>query len=223
MANVEQSANMPKIEDSSKVCFLCGKTAFFVSFNSKRARCEERITRCPGYIEKALTTRKAKYPRKVYVPKPRGQVTDDTKKKMRIAAAKRDNSNIGRYVRTEQHRQNLREQMYLKIEKGIVVPLHDTKPELEFAKYLEEAGIGYKKQFVIQFGKIGIDRFRHAYDFHILGTNIIVEIDGDYWHSSEVAIERDKICDKVADDYGFHVIRVKTSELKSAIDRLTCL
>lgn len=32
-------------------CFLCGRPAFFVSVNTKNARCEYRITKCPGHIK----------------------------------------------------------------------------------------------------------------------------------------------------------------------------
>lgn len=107
-----------------------------------------------------------------------------------------------------------------KLDSGVMVVTHDTKPELEFAAYLDQCGIAFKKQYVIQFGKIGVDRFRHAYDFHILGTSILVEIDGDYWHSRPGAVERDQTCDLVASEKGFNVIRIRTSELKAKLQTL---
>lgn len=214
MVNVARSVNTTNMD---RVCDFCGSPALFIAVNSKKARCVERVTQCPGFVEKALVTRKVKYPRKIRVLKPRGPVSEETKAAMRTSAAKRDNTNIGRYHRTDEHRKNLREQMYHKLEQGIVVPKYDSKPEIEFATYLEQAGIGFKKQFIIQFGRIGVDRFRHAYDFHILDTNILVEIDGDYWHSKPGAVERDAECDKVASQRGYHVIRIKTSNLKQSL------
>jgi G:T-mismatch repair DNA endonuclease (very short patch repair protein) len=139
---------------------------------------------------------------------------------MTEAAARRDNTNIGRYQRTEEHRSALRLSMYEKLESGKLVVRHDTKPELAFAEQMDKLGISYKKQFVIQFGRIGIDRFRHAYDFHLLDTNILVEIDGDYWHSKPGAVERDSECDRVASDRGYHVIRIRTSNLKQSLEML---
>ena len=201
-------------------CYLCGSDAQFQSVNSKQYRCSEKVTQCPGFVSKALKTRKERYPRKEREKRIRKPVSDLTKSRMRTAAANRDNTNIGKYERTADHRDKLRISMYEKLESGKLVVRHDTKPELEFAAYLDSSNIGYKKQFIIQFGKIGIDRFRHAYDFHILNTNILVEIDGDYWHSRPGAVERDSECDKVASDHGYHVLRIKTSNLKEALEML---
>lgn len=198
-------------------CYLCGEVAAYRAINSGRYRCREKITQCSGFIANALKIRKERYPRKIRETKERGPVSDLAKSRMREAASKRDNSKIGKYHRTEEHRLALRLAMYEKLDSGKLVVRHNTKPELEFADYLNKAGIGFKKQFVIQFGKIGINRFRHAYDFHILDTNILVEIDGDYWHSRPGAVERDIECDRIASDRGFHVIRIKTSELKSSL------
>lgn len=38
-------------------CFLCKSQANFISFNSKKYRCVEQITKCPGFILKAETAR----------------------------------------------------------------------------------------------------------------------------------------------------------------------
>lgn len=50
---------MPKLTniDSSCICHLCGNTAFYISFNSKKMRCVEKITQCPGFIKKAEMSR----------------------------------------------------------------------------------------------------------------------------------------------------------------------
>lgn len=44
----------PTINDT---CFYCGSQAFFISVNSKQKRCTEKITQCPGVIQKAKKTR----------------------------------------------------------------------------------------------------------------------------------------------------------------------
>jgi hypothetical protein len=48
---------MPKLTNSNNTCYLCGRQAFYISFNSKKSRCEEKINRCPGFIAKAKHTR----------------------------------------------------------------------------------------------------------------------------------------------------------------------
>jgi len=50
---------MPKIFEVSEnnTCFLCGSQAFYISYNSKKMRCVEKITQCPGFVRKAEETR----------------------------------------------------------------------------------------------------------------------------------------------------------------------
>lgn len=50
---------MPKliIVDTNNTCFLCGGQAFYISYNSKKMRCVEKITQCSGFIKKAEASR----------------------------------------------------------------------------------------------------------------------------------------------------------------------
>lgn len=52
---------MPNLNNTNHTCYLCGSQAFFISFNSKKPRCVEKITQCPGFIKKAEATRKKRY------------------------------------------------------------------------------------------------------------------------------------------------------------------
>lgn len=38
-------------------CFYCGCQAFYISYNSKKMRCVEKITQCPGFVKKAEESR----------------------------------------------------------------------------------------------------------------------------------------------------------------------
>lgn len=49
---------MPKLDNLENVCYLCGGQAFFISVNSKRMRCTEKITQCPGFVKKAEEARR---------------------------------------------------------------------------------------------------------------------------------------------------------------------
>lgn len=53
----------------------------------------------------------------------------------------------------------------------------DTLPERQFAKFLDENGISYKKQ---------VRTFAGLIDFYIDELDLYVEIDGDYWHPVKV-------------------------------------
>lgn len=50
---------MPKLTtvNVNDTCFLCGGQAFYISYNSKKLRCVEKITQCPGFVKKAEASR----------------------------------------------------------------------------------------------------------------------------------------------------------------------
>ena len=53
---------MPKLTNvnNNNTCFLCGGQAFYISYNSKKLRCVEKITQCPGFVKKAEESRQKK-------------------------------------------------------------------------------------------------------------------------------------------------------------------
>lgn len=140
--------------------------------------------------------------------------SDETKIKMKESAKIRDNSNIGKYKRTEQHKETLSIQITKNIKSGKLKKSFNTKPELILKKILEDLNILYEQQFLIQFRKTKYSNWRHCYDFYICNTNILIEVDGDYWHSLENIKIRDIECNKIADKFGFNVIRFTEFQLK---------
>ncbi|MCK4358474.1 MAG: DUF559 domain-containing protein [Candidatus Cloacimonetes bacterium] len=60
-------------------------------------------------------------------------------------------------------------------------PFTNTKPELKMKEILNSLGIPFEHQF-----RLG----NHLYDFHILNTNILIEVDGDYFHSNPEKFKR---------------------------------
>ena len=75
-----------------------------------------------------------------------------------------------------------------------------TKPERQFASWCEEHDIQYERQYQI-------DKGMHRYDFKILGTSILVEIDGEFWHSSLEQKKKDKEFEGQASENGLTVLR----------------
>lgn len=81
-----------------------------------------------------------------------------------------------------------------------------TKPERIFAKWCDENGIEYDRQFQIEKGT-------HRYDFRIRNTNILVEIDGVYWHSQKEVMEKDIAFEQFAKLHEYYVIRFTDDEI----------
>lgn len=91
-----------------------------------------------------------------------------------------------------------------------------TWPEQEFAKLLKELEIEFEIQKIVG---------NKIFDFYIPSANLIVEVDGDYWHgNSETnkslnkmqlrAVNNDIYKEAVAKGYGYQIERVWESELK---------
>jgi very-short-patch-repair endonuclease len=78
----------------------------------------------------------------------------------------------------------------------------NTKPELDMKKILNDIGIEYKHQFRI----MDIEHF-YAADFYIEKFNIVLEVDGVYWHNYPHYRPLDLIRIKEMKDNGYNVIR----------------
>lgn len=81
-----------------------------------------------------------------------------------------------------------------------------TKPERDFAAWCDVNDIKYERQFQIKEGT-------HRYDFLLVGTNILVEIDGEFWHNNKKQREKDMMFEKFANDNGYTVLRFTDKEM----------
>lgn len=88
-----------------------------------------------------------------------------------------------------------------------------TKIERTFAAWCDERNIEYTRQFQLM-------PKHHRYDFLINGTKLLVEIDGEYWHTREHQIVKDKIFVDEAVKMGYNVIRFTDREMK--VTKLSC-
>jgi very-short-patch-repair endonuclease len=80
----------------------------------------------------------------------------------------------------------------------------DTSLELRFERFLKLAGIGFGKQFVVT-----TDRGPFTFDFIIPDRNMLVEIDGEYWHRKSLEVcNRDRLKETLAESMGFIVARI---------------
>jgi len=87
-----------------------------------------------------------------------------------------------------------------------------TSIEKAIESELIKLGINYESQ-----ARIG----RYLCDFYINDWNLVVECDGDYWHSLPENIQRDKKKDNWMKENGYNIIRLKESEIRK--DAEACL
>jgi len=88
-----------------------------------------------------------------------------------------------------------------------------TKPERDFAAWCEDNDIAYERQYQIQKGT-------HRYDFILKGTNVLVEIDGEFWHCTEEQLQKDRSFEEFAKKNGYNVVRFTDKQMYET--RLKC-
>jgi very-short-patch-repair endonuclease len=79
-----------------------------------------------------------------------------------------------------------------------------TKPELEMAEVLNNMGIVYQDQYRVD---------TRWYDFYLPEQNILLEVDGRYWHTTPDGLKRDKIKNRLAKKMGYRLVRVWEDEI----------
>jgi very-short-patch-repair endonuclease len=107
-----------------------------------------------------------------------------------------------------------------------------TKPELKFENFLKKKKIKYVRQFKLKGSN-------HPYDFYLPYYNLIVEIDGDFWHCNEITEprwknekfsingrsktdirEKDKMHTEYALKHGYNIKRIWESDVNGGDDLL---
>jgi len=100
--------------------------------------------------------------------------SEKTKKKISIANTGNIAWNKDLTKETDDRVRKMSEKALLRIQNNSG-PFKDTKPELKMKEILNELNIQFEHQFRLQ---------NHLFDFHLLNTNILIEVDGDYWHGN---------------------------------------
>lgn len=60
-----------------------------------------------------------------------------------------------------------------------------------------------------------VSNTQHLFDFWIKGTQILIEMDGEFWHSPSQVRAKDKWYTEEAAKVGYTVIRITDTELKT--------
>ncbi len=114
-----------------------------------------------------------------------------------------------RLPRTQKQKQAFIEGMARRMDKN------PTAPEKSFISILEEIGIAYETQKIVG-GKI--------YDFFIPSKNILIEVDGNYWHGKDKELKEMSLIQKkafyndikknaIAKNNGYEIERVWEEEI----------
>ena len=94
---------------------------------------------------------------------------------------------------------------------GVLSQTHHNKrktaPEKEFAEWCDSNQIEYIFQFQIK-------KLSHRYDFFIPKRNLLVEIDGVFWHSNEKRQALDRKFEDEAESFGFSIIRFTDKNIR---------
>jgi len=83
---------------------------------------------------------------------------------------------------------------------------NETGIERKIRKYLEKQGVFFKTQVAFE---------RYVVDFLLPDHGLVIEADGEYWHSKESVKKRDRIRDKKLIALGFDVVRLKEKDINS--------
>lgn len=88
------------------------------------------------------------------------------------------------------------------------IPSTFTSIEIKCASFLSENNIEYVSQFVLI-----TEKCSWVFDFYIPSMNLLIEIDGEYWHSKPMQINRDVLKTNAAKNLGYRLLRLSDTDL----------
>jgi len=88
----------------------------------------------------------------------------------------------------------------------------DTSIELKVKEYLRELGIKYVHPYYL--------KPKFILDFYVPSLNLIIECDGDYWHSLPKVVKRDKAKNNYLTKRGFRLLRLPESLINQRVECL---
>lgn len=122
------------------------------------------------------------------------------------------NENTSMRQSTEEHILKLREQIsfYIKNNKN---KKKDTSIELKCKYFLDNNNIMFEHQYILYDELYG----KWAYDFYIKSKNLLIETDGEYFHTKKETFNRDKIKNILAEKHGYLLLRLSDKNLNLSL------
>jgi len=122
----------------------------------------------------------------------------------KIVATKKRNRSLGILTKmdTKEYRQKQRLNTINRNAANPYKRFTNTKPEIEMKAILKELGIKYKHNYPIR-------NILHSYcaDFYVPKTNMVIEVDGKFFHNYPYGTEKDATRNKEMKEAGYFVLR----------------
>lgn len=84
----------------------------------------------------------------------------------------------------------------------------NTQIELQCIEYMNSQNINFIHQYILDTKKTS-----WLFDFYVPEKNLLIEIDGEYWHTKPKQINRDLLKSKAAKEHGFILLRISDLNL----------
>jgi len=157
--------------------FACGRNTGIVEW-SKKAKTERKGPGNPMYKKKpwnlGVNKTNSDYGKKMSEIQTGRDISDETKLKQSNSAKKRKVHGHTGHKHSEESKELMRQKTLERIKNGDF-PQIDTLPSRTMERILKKKKIRYKKEYVLG---------SWAFDFCCTDANILIEVDGDYWHSN---------------------------------------
>jgi len=101
-----------------------------------------------------------------------------------------------------------RRKAYIKKNGNPAIQKTETSIEIACKEFLEQNNIQYDFQYTLE-GK--------QFDFFLPEKNLLLEVDGEYWHTLEPSIRNDIEKHAIAQKYNIHILRVSSDNLDFSI------
>lgn len=194
------------------ICPKCSKV--FIDWKArKRIYCSmkcSKLGKSPWNKGKPWSAKTRKKMSESHLDKPNPHIgvpwTEKSKRKV-SETLKRKYKN-GEIILSEETRKKHSNNMIHKMKTGIINN-EDTLPERIMENYLLFNNVLYVKQYKYGMG---------IADFYLPEENIIIECDGEYWHSKPEVIERDIKKNNFLEEQGYIVFRFSDKEILSDVE-----
>ena len=151
-------------------------------------------------------------------------ISETTKKKQSESAKARIKHGHTGYRHSNESKNKMREATLKRIHNGDIKHTK-TKPHIELAKIFSDLDIPFQEEYIIKYW---------SFDFFLNDFNILIEVDGDYYHSNPIFYTkpktktqkinhyRDKKKNEFCESNGYNLIRIWENDIINNKENLIC-
>ena len=147
-------------------------------------------------------------PRQIPWTEERRRKTSESRKGKPIKRNPNQKSAKGIKLNLTQEQRAKRSYVMAKAIKDNKIPKSNTSIEKLFKSWCNDHNIEYEQQYMLTHKSI-----TWLYDFYLPQFNMLVELDGEFWHQTPKQINRDKMKTRSASELGFRFLRLSSNNL----------